>query len=116
LLVPPHVAGVLYWLGTGGPERRRHPYRNPAKDGKVTVVASHSVSSSTAHWMFVGRSNARAYIDCRHPGALKKQNHKTTVQQTILFHALRGLPDGQERGLPWICDTSRCARADTCCV
>ena len=60
--------GVLYWLGTGGPERQRHTYRNPAKDGTVAVVASHPVSSSTAHWMFVGRSNARAYIDCRHPG------------------------------------------------
>ena len=71
-----HVAGVLYWLGTGGPERRRHSYRNPAKDGKVAVVASHSVSSSTAHWMFVGRSNARAYIDCRHPGALKSNDSR----------------------------------------
>jgi hypothetical protein len=83
--------GVLFWLGTGG-AGRRHSYRNPAKAGDVSVIASHPVSSSTAHWMFVGvptclltcslfvlpsdmlgrwagRSNARAYIDCRHPGS-----------------------------------------------
>jgi len=75
--------GVLYWLGTGGPERRRHPYRNPAKDGKVAVVASHSVSSSTAHWMFVGRSNARAYIDCRHPGEKKETRYNYQLPDSL---------------------------------
>jgi hypothetical protein len=33
------------------------------------VLASHRVSSSTAHWMFIGRAPARAYIDSRTPGA-----------------------------------------------
>ena len=32
--------GVLHWLGTGGGmgDGRRHPYRNPAKEGRVAVL------------------------------------------------------------------------------
>jgi len=104
---------------TGGAERRRRPYRNPAKDGLVGVVASHGVSKSTAHWMFVGRSNARAYIDCRHPGtwlAIDLRRHALRPTRYSLragpvdaeaFRLRNWQLQGSSDGMEWVASTKR---------
>lgn len=83
------------------------------------VVASHGVSKSTAHWMFVGRSNARAYIDCRHPGtwlAIDLRRHALRPTRYSLragpvdaeaFRLRNWQLQGSSDGMEWVASTKR---------